>query len=86
MTGAFRGAIPIDAGAGNSPGGLWGLMFGSGAGNGGGANTLYVLDGINGETHGLFLAISSVPEPSSMALLGVFAALFGVQRMRSRAR
>ena len=45
-------------GAGNTPGGLWGLIFGSGAGNGGDANTLYFLDGINSETAGLFGAIS----------------------------
>ena len=53
---------------GRTPGGLWGLIFGSGAGNGGDANTLYFLDGINGETNGLFAAIS-VPEPSSLLLL-----------------
>ena len=63
LTGAFEGSIPIDVGVGNSPGGLWGLMFGSGAGNGGDANTLYFLDGINGETAGLFGAVTSVPEP-----------------------
>jgi hypothetical protein len=51
-TGAFQGSIPIDVGAGKHPGGLWGMMFGSGAGNGGDANTLYFLDGINGETAG----------------------------------
>ena len=68
LTGAFEGSIPINVGAGNTPGGLWGLIFGSGAGNGGDANTLYFLDGINGETKGLFAAIS-VPEPSSLLLL-----------------
>jgi hypothetical protein len=30
-TGKFEGTIPVNAGAGNSPGGLWDLMFGSGA-------------------------------------------------------
>ena len=68
VTGAFEGSIPINVGAGNTPGGLWGLIFGSGAGNGGDANTLYFLDGINGETDGLFAAIS-IPEPSSLLLL-----------------
>ena len=67
-TGAFKGSIPINVGAGNTPGGLWDLIFGSGAGNGGDANTLYFLDGINGEKNGLFAAIS-VPEPSSLLLL-----------------
>jgi uncharacterized protein (TIGR03118 family) len=38
LTGAFQGTIPIDVGAGNTPGGLWALEFGSGAGNGGDAN------------------------------------------------
>ena len=61
LTGALRGAISIDVGANNTPGGLWGLMFGSGAGGGGDANTLYFLDGINGETAGLFGAISGRP-------------------------
>src|SRR5215468_5374407 len=32
VTGAFEGTIPINVGAGNTPGGLWGFMFGSGAG------------------------------------------------------
>src|SRR5205085_6271435 len=37
-TGAFVGSIPINVGIGNTPGGLWALMFGSGAGNGGDIN------------------------------------------------
>ena len=57
LTGAFQGTIPIDVGAGNTPGGLWALEFGSGAGNGGDANTLYFNDGINGEANGLFAAL-----------------------------
>jgi len=68
VTGVFKGSIPINVGAGNTPGGLWGLIFGSGAGNGGDANTLYFLDGINGERDGLFAAITT-PEPSSLLLL-----------------
>src|SRR4051794_39850055 len=82
VTGAFKGSIPINVGTGNTPGGLWDLIFGSGAGNGGDANTLYFADGINGETAGLFGAISvaAVPEPSSLALLG--GALFGTLWLR----
>jgi len=33
-------------------------------------NTLYLTDGIDGETHRLFAALSVVPEPSTLALLG----------------
>ncbi len=55
--------IPIDPGAGNTSGGLWDLIFGSGGT--GSPNTLYFTDGINGETAGLFGAITVVPEPST---------------------
>ena len=82
VTGEFRGAIPIDVGAGNTAGGLWGLMFGSGAGSGGDANTLYFLDGINGETAGLFGAVAAVPEPGTFALLGVGLSVIGWRRRR----
>ena len=81
-TGAFEGSIPVDVGLGNTPGGLWGLMFGNG-GNGGDPNTLYFNDGINGEQDGLFAALT-VPEPSSIALLGVPIALLSLRRVRSR--
>ena len=69
MTGTFEGMIPIDVG-GNSPGGLWGLVFGNG-GSGGDPNTLYFADGINSEADGLFGAIApvAVPEPSSLLML-----------------
>ena len=83
VTGAFQGTIPIDVGTGNTPGGLWALIFGSGAGNGGDANTLYFSNGINGELHGLFAALQ-VPEPSGMALLGAPLALLGLRRVRWR--
>jgi uncharacterized protein (TIGR03118 family) len=54
------GTIPISAGSGQTPGGLWALTFGGG-GNDGGPNTLFFTDGIDGETHGLFGEITSVP-------------------------
>jgi uncharacterized protein (TIGR03118 family) len=60
QTHKFEGTIPISAGSGNTPGGLWTLTFGGG-GNDGSPNTLYFTDGIDGETHGLFGAIESVP-------------------------
>jgi len=60
QTHRFEGTIPISAGSGNTPGGLWTLTFGGG-GSDGSPNTLYFTDGIDGETHGLFGAIESVP-------------------------
>ena len=60
QTHQFEGTIPISAGSGNTPGGLWTLTFGGG-GNHGDPNTLYFTDGIGGETHGLFGAITSEP-------------------------
>ena len=79
LTGAFAGTIPIDVGPGNAPGGLWALAFGN-AGNNGTPTTLFFNDGINGETDGLFAAITFVPEPSSLALLGAASGLFGLGR------
>jgi uncharacterized protein (TIGR03118 family) len=67
VTGTLEGTIPVDPGAGNTPGGLWGLIFGNGV-SGGNPNVLYFADGINGESDGLFAAIS-VPEPPSLLLL-----------------
>jgi uncharacterized protein (TIGR03118 family) len=81
LNGAFLGSLPIDVGS-NSPGGLWAISFGNG-GNGGDPNTLYFNDGIDGEGHGLFGALS-VPEPSSMALLGAAVGMLGLRRIRSR--
>jgi len=81
VTGAFEGTIPIDDGG--QHGGLWALNFGIGGQNGN-PNTLFFTDGIGGEMHGLFAAITFVPEPSSLALLGVAFAFFGVRRTRAR--
>jgi uncharacterized protein (TIGR03118 family) len=84
-TGAFEGTIPVDPGSGNTPGGLWSLQFGVG-GMDGDPNTLYFTDGIDGETHGLFAALSvaAVPEPSTFALLGAgLLSLFALRRRRS---
>jgi uncharacterized protein (TIGR03118 family) len=79
-TGAFQGTIPINVGA-NTPGGLWDLTFGNG-GSGGSANTLYFTDGINGETDGLFGAISDIPEPSALLLIAPALAFVGARRRR----
>jgi len=49
--------------------GLWALTFGNGAA-GGDSNILYFTTGLNNEQDGLFAALA-VPEPSTLALLGV---------------
>jgi len=85
VTGALNGSIGIDVGAGNTAGGFWGFMFGSGAGNGGDANTLYFLDGINGETAGLFAAITPVPEPETLPLIGLGLVALGWAKRRKSA-
>jgi uncharacterized protein (TIGR03118 family) len=82
-TGAFEGTIHVDPGAGQSPGGLWDLMFGSGGTSTGDPMTLYFTDGINGEKDGLFGALT-VPEPSTwaMMLLGFGGLAFFAARRR----
>ena len=80
ITGAFMGTIPIDTGSA-SAGGLWQIGFGTG-GNNGSPNTLYFTDGINGETGGLFGAITAVPEPLTITLFSV--GLLGVAALRRR--
>jgi uncharacterized protein (TIGR03118 family) len=86
MTGALLGTIPVDPGIGNTPGGLWSLNFGIGGMNGD-PNTLYITDGIDGETHGLFAAITPAPEPSTLALLGAgVLSLYAWRRRSSRPR
>src|SRR5262249_14069733 len=47
QTHKFEGTIPISAGSGNTPGGLWTLTFGGGP-NDGSPTTLYFTDGIDG--------------------------------------
>jgi uncharacterized protein (TIGR03118 family) len=82
-TGVFEGTIDVNPGPGESPGGLWDLIFGNGGT--GDPMTLYLTDGIDGETHGLFAAIT-VPEPSTwaMMLLGFGGlALFAARRRRA---
>jgi uncharacterized protein (TIGR03118 family) len=82
VTGAWLGTIPIDTGSAD-PGGLWALGFGTG-GNNGDPNTLYFTDGIDGEQHGLFGAISAVPEPSTWAMMIVGFAGVGFVTYRRR--
>jgi uncharacterized protein (TIGR03118 family) len=65
--------------------GLWALTFGNG-GSGGDPNTLYFTTGLGAETNGLLAALSVVPEPSGLAILGTALALFAARRARSRRR
>jgi uncharacterized protein (TIGR03118 family) len=83
-TGTFVTSIDINPGAGNTPGGLWDLMFG-GAGPSGNPLTLYFSDGINGEKDGLFGAIT-VPEPSTWAMLLLGFGGLGMLATRRRRR
>lgn len=57
-------------------------MFGSGAGSGGDPNTLYFLDGVNGETAGLFGAVAAVPELGIFTLFSVGLAVVGWRKRR----
>ena len=81
---ALVGSIDVNPGAGNNAGGLWSIVFGA-SGNDGTPNTLFFTDGINGETGGLFGSITSVPEPSTWAMMLVGfggLAIFAARRRR----
>ena len=81
-TWAFEGSIAINDG-GQSPGGLWSLFFGLG-GKDGNPNTLYFTDGLNGETDGLFGAMTAIPEPSTWAMM--LAGFGGLALLAARRR
>jgi uncharacterized protein (TIGR03118 family) len=82
MTGAFLGTLDSNS----AWQGLWALTFGSGSASGGSSDILYFTTGLGAETNGLFAALSVIPEPSVLALLGTALALFAVRRARSRRR
>ena len=80
-SGTLVGTIHVNPGADQMPGGLWDLTFGGG-GPDGDPNTLFITDGIDSETHGLFAALT-VPEPSTWAMMLVGfggLALFAARR------
>jgi uncharacterized protein (TIGR03118 family) len=83
VTGAFLGTLDSNA----AWQGLWALTFGSGSASGGSSDILYFTTGLNAETNGLFAALSVVPEPSTLALLGAgVLSLFWWRRRSFRTR
>jgi uncharacterized protein (TIGR03118 family) len=80
---ALEGTIAINDG-GQSPGGLWSLAFGGGGADGN-PDTLFITDGLNGETDGLLASVTVVPEASTWAMMLIGfggLALFATRRRR----
>jgi uncharacterized protein (TIGR03118 family) len=82
-TGTFFGTLKNSQGNPISIDGLWGLTFGNGF-TAGPTNTLFFTAGINGEANGLFGDLVSVPEPATLALMGI--GLFGAAFYSRRGR
>ena len=83
-TGAFQGQMTDPSGNAITIDGLWGLWTGTG-GNNGRTDQVFFTAGPAGETHGLFGALTAVPEPSTWAS-GIIGAvtLAGFARRRRR--
>lgn len=80
LSGDYLGTIADGNGNAILNPGLWDLAFGNGVT--GDANTLYYTAGIRGEADGLFGALAVVPEPGSLALVGLGAGLLAIRRRR----
>jgi uncharacterized protein (TIGR03118 family) len=83
VTDQLVGSFDVNPGAGNTPGGLWSIVFG-GSMSDGNPNTLFFTDGINGEKDGLFGSITAVPEPSTWAMM--LAGFGGLALLAARRR
>ena len=85
LSGMFEGTLDATTGNPLVLDGLWGLKFGNGGNGGDDPNVLYFSAGPDGESHGLFGSITSVPEPSSLfVLVGFVPAIAWLRSRRNR--
>jgi uncharacterized protein (TIGR03118 family) len=85
FTGALLGTLTDAGGAAIVNDGLWALAFRTGGAQGTNPNSLYFTAGIQNEEHGLFAALTPVPEPGTLGLFAVgLVALLGGGLRRKR--
>jgi uncharacterized protein (TIGR03118 family) len=82
VTGVSLGQLLDSSSAPVTIDGLWALIPGNGA-SGGSLNSIYFSAGPGDEEHGLFGVVAAVPEPGTLALLGVAVAGLVFVRRRS---